>query len=150
MKLISLVFLFSIILSGCKEYGTEGGNPENNQGAIGQTTSLLLTDLICEKRSQCTGILDATCSNQFLRHPQVTNELKMNPPYTTLIELSDAEFDKKILVSTDNFKACTAVISALNCQDSLAIEAFNPATYSQIHKSLRASVQCSDIFYLIK
>lgn len=139
--LISLFILFS--LTACKDWGTEGGNPEMDLSspAIG---GYYLSLTICEKRRSCTGLEDKDCSTKVEDQSQITAELRMSSVYATLGELMAHTQDVEI--SDVHRKACFKAVKDLSCTSTLAIEAFDPDTYENIHLSLRASSSCGDMF----
>lgn len=142
-----LVLILCLFQFGCKYYGTEGGNPEMNYGAgHGSTISYLLAKIVCEKRDQCFVEADQKCIEEVLSQDKMTLELKMNPPYRTMYELMEAEYNKHVFVSTPNFESCVQEIGKLNCNEP----AFDPLSYDNIHKVLRAKTDCSEIFEVIK
>jgi hypothetical protein len=151
MKFFISLLVVGCLFTGCKEYGTEGGNPENPgdpNGGINSpiaSTSQTLANTLCEKRQACTGITDASCLNLVATHPSITSELNMSSRYSDLQELSSADAN---LIQIDSIKAneCNQSIHDIDCTSSLGIDAFDPATYQDINLALRASASCAEIY----
>lgn len=145
-KMLILVFLCTLI--GCKDWGTEGGNPESpaHSSAPAVTSSYLVSGL-CAKRQSCTGHTDDNCPQQILVHPLVTTELRMQGSYGTLRDLYEAPAEA-VSTSGPMLKECLTAVRDLDCQSSLGLQAFDVSTYNDIHLALRASTSCGDIFIL--
>jgi hypothetical protein len=143
--LIFACFLY-LSLTGCRDYGTEGGNPKHSNGSYAGTASGQIVKGLCEKRISCLGVNSDSCTAELYTQVEVTNELRINPPYRNLNELAIAEIKNEVLVQQQNFEACQNSIKNLECNDPLAQEAFDSLFFDKIHILLRASNTCSEIF----
>lgn len=145
-KMLILVFLCTLI--GCKDWGTEGGNPESPaHSSAPAVTSSYLVNSLCTKRQSCTGQTDDTCTQQILLHPLVTTELRMQGSYATLHDLYSAPTEA-VSISGPQLKECLTAVRDLDCQSTLGQQAFDAGTYEDVHLALRASTSCGDIFTL--
>jgi hypothetical protein len=138
--ILALLFTFT----ACKDWGTEGGNPETtHNGSTPAIAAEYLSTIICGKRETCTGQADQTCFSQLATQPQMTTELRMNSYFNTLSELYSAT---NVEIADNKMLECTTEIRNLDCNSTLAQDAFDPSSYADIHLSLRASTSCGDIF----
>lgn len=140
-------FIILLSLTACKYEGTEGGNPEFTSGEpIKGVVSDMLTTDICFKRNRCLRIDDQQCFSQSLDQEEMTKELGVNSHYKSFRELRVAEVKEDVLVSGNDYIACSIAIRQVSCADSLPGQAFELNDYSNLHLILRQSHTCKEIF----
>ncbi len=148
--LLGLGLIFSLFLTACKEWGTEGGNPQyqhDNPTPITTSAPTALAETICEKRATCLAIQDPNCMSNTLEQNLMTLELKINPPYQSLKEVIDDQ-NPNFEVLKNDFNTCTDAIKDTNCTDAINAGVFSANDVNLLHEILRVSNSCSEMFII--
>ncbi|MBL7543182.1 MAG: hypothetical protein JNL11_05165 [Bdellovibrionaceae bacterium] len=154
--LFCLVFL--LILSACSGDGTNTGNPtvdgstpNSGQMPVTGNESQILANALCNKIAACfTSSSEATCKAQVPTLANFTDEILLNPPYTTLNDLETDVQNKTFTFNSASLNTCLNSIANLSCGDSLVTSSYStssPSSFSNIYKLFRASSHCLSLKY---
>ncbi len=136
MKFLFLSLL--LLCAACDIRNTEGDNPTYTEGQGTAFWSDYLASEICKLRNPCVTPVDPMCMDTLLKNTEITNELRMNPPYRTLAELSEGERVDAVVINAEAYPKCLNAMKALSCTSF--------TDYAQIHQALRADIACTTAF----
>jgi hypothetical protein len=153
-----LCLLFLLILSACSGDGTNTGNPtvdsgtgDNGHMPVSGRESQILASALCNKIKSCfSSSSDTTCKSQIPALSNFTDEVLLNPPYSTLNDLETDVQSTAFTFNTTSLNSCLTSISNLSCGDSLVTSAYtssSPTNFSTVYKLFRASSQCLSLKY---
>ncbi len=165
MKNISnLVIILLLTLSGCKELGTDTGNPFSSGddqaqtcGKNGKSGRCMPTPYvrmqagnICEVVNRCYSVSKQTCYDAVFNQTGL-NLVQQSLPFENYKELTEAYDQKMINVNSSALGICMNAFDQLDCNSETVHEIYSldqPQDYSNIHKILYAHSTCLEIYSL--
>ncbi len=154
------IFILCCLLAACgKLPGTNTGNPDTQSDPNFGTTpdfpnpparspNRLIADL-CGRIKDCRFIANTVdCEMNVVSASGFTDELKLNPPYSTMRELYSAYNGGTFQYNTGNLLSCENAISQLSCSGSLVSQAYStvfPSDFSKLYLLLRESTSCQSL-----
>jgi hypothetical protein len=164
---LKFLIFFSIVtlLIGCKQNGTDSGNPSNQKDPSGQTgcsdsrqsTSCLqkidfksLTDIVCNTYKKCYSQFSETaCTDSLYKNSQFFDYYEITGVPNSGYEFERLIIDKKIKIETNNFTNCVKNMDQLSCSDPALLDGYNEAeenNYLFVLKIFDQNDQCKNMF----
>lgn len=158
MRKYLLFFLIMASLSffaGCKEEGTDTGNPGYNQDFANCGSARCLATpfiqiqagVICQSLHRCSGLAESECQKNLWNLDGLDREIRSTA--RTYADLTDRLNSHHLAVDGSAFNSSLKSVKEISCADPILVDAYdvtNPEDLSRVHGILRINPDCHEVY----